>query len=163
MLKTLHDELDIAVLAAYGWSDLATSADNADLLQRLASLNAARAAEEAGGTIRWLRPAFQNPPLATAVPSQEQASIALEDGYAPAAAVKATSAAVPASAWPAALPEQVRAVAAALAAAPLGLPLAALAAQFKGKGQWKKDLLPILETLAALSRARNSGDLWHNG
>lgn len=172
VLKTLHDELDIAVLAAYGWSDLVAPAntgdighisDTADLLQRLVNLNPAHAAEEAGGTIRWLRPAFQNPPRATAVPSQEQASIALEDGYAPAAAVKATSAAVPASAWPAALPEQVRAVAAALAAAPLGLPLAALAAQFKGKGQWKKDLLPILETLAALSRARNSGDLWHNG
>ena len=33
----------------------------------------------------------------------------------------------------------------------------------KGRGQWKKDLLPILETLAALGRARANGDLWHNG
>jgi hypothetical protein len=39
------------------------------------------------------------------------------------------------TAWPTALPEQVRAVATALATAPLGLSLPVLAAQFKGKGQ----------------------------
>ena len=57
LLQSLHDELDTAVLAAYGWRD----APNTDkLLERLVALNAARAVEEAAGTIRWLRPAFQN-------------------------------------------------------------------------------------------------------
>ena len=70
VLKSLHDELDAAVLAAYGWSDLgAALADHAhaearaaavdELLQRLVALNARRAAEEAAGHVRWLRPDFQ--------------------------------------------------------------------------------------------------------
>jgi hypothetical protein len=169
VLKTLHDELDMAVLAAYGWSDLAggpvhdMQATTAVLLQRLVALNAARAAEEAAGTVRWLRPAYQNPAAgqAVALPAQEQASMALEDGTLPAPAI--TAGATTALHWPKTLPEQVRAVSAALAAAPLGLPLTVLATQFKGKGQWKKDLLPILETLAALGRARSNGNLWHQG
>jgi len=70
VLQSLHDELDAAVLAAYGWSDLAPIpwADDAahaawaeTLLQRLVALNQRRAAEEAAGTIRWLRPDFQHP------------------------------------------------------------------------------------------------------
>ncbi|MEW6467214.1 MAG: DNA methyltransferase, partial [Pseudomonadota bacterium] len=68
VLQSLHDELDAAVLAAYGWSDLAPIpwADDAahaawaeTLLQRLVALNQRRAAEETAGTIRWLRPDFQ--------------------------------------------------------------------------------------------------------
>lgn len=166
LLKTLHDELDAMVLAAYGWSDLADALSNEPqpatltLLQRLVILNAARATEEAAGIVRWLRPAFQNPVSQAAVlPEQDQSSMTLEDGYVP--APSNANASAQATAWPLSLPEQVRAVAAALAAAPVGLPLTTLAAQFKGKGQWKKDLLPILETLAALGRARDSGGVWH--
>ncbi|MBK6862040.1 MAG: hypothetical protein IPG91_00005, partial [Ideonella sp.] len=64
--------LDAAVLAAYGWGDLQSAladhrpaADEAraaaveTLLERLVALNAKRAAEEAAGTVRWLRPEFQ--------------------------------------------------------------------------------------------------------
>ena len=74
VLRTLHDELDAAVLEAYGWRDLgpvpwaddaARSAWTEALLERLVALNAKRAAEEAQGTIRWLRPEFQNPAQAT--------------------------------------------------------------------------------------------------
>ncbi len=62
MLKSLHDELDAAVLDAYGWTDLTgQTGDEQTLLERLVALNAMRAAEEAQGTIRWLRPAFQAP------------------------------------------------------------------------------------------------------
>jgi hypothetical protein len=70
VLRSLHDELDAAVLAAYGWSDLGPVpwADEAAravwteaVLERLVALNARRAAEEAAGTIRWLRPDFQDP------------------------------------------------------------------------------------------------------
>ena len=58
VLRQLHDDLDAAVFDAYGWA--ATLADD-EILQRLVALNAERAAEEAGGLIRWLRPDFQNP------------------------------------------------------------------------------------------------------
>jgi hypothetical protein len=85
VLRELHDRLDAAVLAAYGWSDLAPAlvgrpgatlplADKApeqaaaeeELLSRLVALNAERAAEEARGHVRWLRPEFQNPSAADA-------------------------------------------------------------------------------------------------
>lgn len=70
VLQSLHDELDAAVLQAYGWSDLgavpwsdetARAAWTEALLERLVALNAKRAAEEAAGTVRWLRPEFQDP------------------------------------------------------------------------------------------------------
>ena len=62
--------------------------------------------------------------------------------------------------WPATLPEQVRALAQLLAAAPAAQTLPAIETRFKGKGQWKKGLPRILETLEALGRARREGDGW---
>jgi hypothetical protein len=62
VLKSLHEELDAAVLDAYGWHDLiGQAAIDATLLERLVLLNTERRAEEAQGHIRWLRPEFQNP------------------------------------------------------------------------------------------------------
>ncbi len=83
VLCQLHDDLDVAVLAAYGWEDLIplltqpapAPADAANpqgaaagagagedlILERLVALNAERAAEERRGRVRWLRPEFQNP------------------------------------------------------------------------------------------------------
>ena len=58
VLKDLHDDLDAAVLAAYGWEG-AGSKD--ELLIRLVALNLKRAIEEKTGPVRWLRPEFQNP------------------------------------------------------------------------------------------------------
>jgi len=58
VLGDLHDRLDAAVAAAYGWPvDLADD----DLLTRLVALNHQRAKEEAKGQVRWLRPDFQAP------------------------------------------------------------------------------------------------------
>jgi hypothetical protein len=58
IVDALHDQLDAAVAEAYGWpGDLAP----ADIVARLVSLNAERAAEEANGRVRWLRPAYQAP------------------------------------------------------------------------------------------------------
>lgn len=65
-------------------------------------------------------------------------------------------------AWPATLPEQVRAVAQLLASANTALPLSALEASFKGRGPWKKSLPRILETLEALGRARRVGADWRS-
>jgi hypothetical protein len=63
LLQQLHDDLDAAVLEAYGWSDLhpLNSTNEPELLTRLVALNHTRAAEEKSGLIRWLRPEYQNP------------------------------------------------------------------------------------------------------
>ena len=58
-LMRLHDELDRAVLDAYGWPHDLT---DEELLERLVALNAQRAEEERGGLIRHLRaPASAEP------------------------------------------------------------------------------------------------------
>ena len=58
VLKELHDRLDALVFEAYGWpADLGDE----QILERLVALNAARAAEEKAGTVRWLRPDYQIP------------------------------------------------------------------------------------------------------
>jgi hypothetical protein len=73
-LKSYHDELDALVFEAYGWPRLGPSErsegdgragtqalTDEEILERLVALNAERAAEEAAGHVRWLRPDFQNP------------------------------------------------------------------------------------------------------
>jgi len=95
VLQSLHDELEAAVLQAYGWSDLgavpwsnetARAAWTETLLERLVALNAQRAAEEAAGTVRWLRPEFQDPVRrAAAVAAAAQAADQMAEAGAPAA------------------------------------------------------------------------------
>ncbi|WP_426147703.1 type IIL restriction-modification enzyme MmeI [Polaromonas sp. DSR2-3-2] len=164
VLKELHDELDAAVLLAYG---LTPGEDTDALLTHLVSLNASRAAEEKTGRIRWLRPAFQNPALAASLTNQEllasaplaqQVDLALDVPLedVPAAAT-GPQAAQP---WPGTLPDQVRAVAHILAGTPIALPQTAIEACFKGRGPWKKSLPRILDTLEALGRARREGTDW---
>jgi hypothetical protein len=57
LLRELHRKLDTAVAEAYGW-DVGLS--EAEILERLVALNRTRAADEAKGEIRWLRPEFQS-------------------------------------------------------------------------------------------------------
>jgi hypothetical protein len=58
VVLSLHQQLDAAVAAAYHWpADLPAP----DLLTRLVQLNHQRRQEEAAGTIRYLRPAYQAP------------------------------------------------------------------------------------------------------
>ncbi|MEQ8956784.1 MAG: class I SAM-dependent DNA methyltransferase, partial [Coleofasciculus sp. C2-GNP5-27] len=57
-LKQIHDELDIAVLDAYGWHH---DISDEEILERLVALNVERAEEERNGLIRWLRPEYQAP------------------------------------------------------------------------------------------------------
>jgi hypothetical protein len=160
VLKQLHDELDAAVLDAYGWHDLiGQCADEQTLLERLVALNAERQAEEAQGHIRWLRPEFQNPQAA-------QSSIGLESGGSGRRNQKsdeATSLPAPArastqQAWPQTLPDQLAAVARVLSEANSAQTETQLAANFTGKGRWKSRLPDILEALAALGRARRLDD-----
>jgi hypothetical protein len=156
------------VLAAYGWSDLAVPLTDVarqetareTLLARLVALNAERAAEEARGLIRWLRPEFQHPQP----PSGEarQTAISIDDTPGTKQDAPARDAtpenAITRAPWPATLPEQVAAVARLLAESPAPLSAADLAAHFTGKGPWKKRLPQIIDTLEALGRVRRQGE-----
>jgi type I restriction-modification system DNA methylase subunit len=187
VLQSLHDELDAAVLQAYGWQDLgavpwgetepqsaARQAWVEALLERLVALNARRAADEARGLVRWLRPEFQDPAQRALLSSPAETAEA--NVGAPAAMSDTTGdtntlapeaddeaeASVPAKAvsaatrrpWPTELPEQMRATFEVLSTSPIALSEAQLAEHFKGQGPWKKRLPQILDTLEALGRAR---------
>ena len=111
VLRELHGELDAAVLAAYG---LPANASADDILAHLVQLNTQRAAEEAQGRVRWLRPAFQNPQNSlqkqALLPQEDEAPEAdLDSEKPPCQPEPAKPAQHP---WPPTLPEQVRAVAA---------------------------------------------------
>jgi hypothetical protein len=172
VLKTLHDELDRAVLDAYGWSDLAplqevvngnaapasaglASREDAQraltdaLLERLVALNAERAAEEAKGLVRWLRPEFQAKGAAPEKKPVQTTLVGTEEEETAVVAVPAARVA-----WPKELPEQVRLVAQALAEARAPLTEDAIAARFQGRGPWKKRLPQIIDTLIAVGRVR---------
>ncbi len=58
ILKSIHDQLDAAVFAAYGWSP---NISDEQILTQLVALNAERAGEEQNNLIRWLRPEYQAP------------------------------------------------------------------------------------------------------
>lgn len=166
VLLRLHDELDAAVLSAYGWEDLAPdlaawAAEDrgrretavGELLQRLVDLNARRVAEEAAGNVRWLRPEFQNP---AAAPAAVQAELAVEpeDDETPAVA----AAPVVKRPWPSGLPEQIKAVSDVLGSAGRPLGLEDLAAHFAGRGRWRDRLPTIVGTLEAIGRVRRQHD-----
>ncbi|MCZ2405130.1 MAG: class I SAM-dependent DNA methyltransferase [Burkholderiales bacterium] len=159
VLRELHDELDAAVLTAYG---LRADASTEDILAHLVQLNTQRATEEAQGRVRWLRPDFQNPQNSL----QNQELLAHEDQAQEAdlASEKTLSkqehARPQQHPWPATLPEQVRAVAGVLAASTAALPVAAIESRFKGRGPWKKGLPVLLQTLEALGRARCTPTGW---
>lgn len=187
VLASLHDELDAAVLDAYGWGDLAPTLvgkpggtlpypeaeeaqqqAEAELLTRLVALNAERAAEEARGLIRWLRPAFQNPAAARSAEADPmQAEIALPGGGGSSSgtAADASDEAAPVASaplkpqpWPKDPVEQVRAVAATLSASRVPLSVDDLAARYTSRGPWKSRLPQLLDMLVAVGRAAPAGD-----
>ena len=120
-----------------------------ELLRRLVELNARRAAEEARGLVRWLRPDYQNPDATTA-PQQVEADLGEAE------AAEAAPAAAPAGklAWPKNMREQVAAVRAALARQ--SLPLEAVAAQFKRSP--KAAVLSVIEALEELGMVQREGE-----
>jgi hypothetical protein len=62
VLRDLHDELDWLVANAYGWE---WPLERETILTQLVELHGARRAEETAGVVRWLRPEYQQPRLAT--------------------------------------------------------------------------------------------------
>ena len=121
------------------------------ILERLVALNAERAAEEARGHIRWLRPEFQNPQAATA-PQQAELDTGTPDEDEDAPAATSTAATKPAP-WPKDTVDQVRAVADLLAASPVPLSMQEIEARFTSRGAWKKRLPQLVDMLVALGRA----------
>lgn len=137
ILRDLHDQIDAAVAEAYGWpADLSED----DILHRLVDLNRERAAEEARGIIRWLRPEYQNPAGHVAVAKGEQTAMDIGPKE---TSDKAT--------WPKALPEQLAAVRSALSDLGTATP-EQVARQFQ-RGR-AATVQPLLESLAAVGRAR---------
>jgi hypothetical protein len=141
VLKQIHDELDAAVADAYGWpADLTDE----EILARLVVLNAERAAEEARGLVRWLRPEFQNPAGGV---EAVQADLELPpDEATPAPAVLRP--------WPRDLAEQARAVRDALAAHRGPATAAELARAFTTARPAR--VASILATLVTLGQAREA-------
>jgi hypothetical protein len=80
--------------------------------------------------------------------------VAVEADDESAAPPAAPAAAVAKRPWPSGLPEQIKAVAELLATSPTPLALADLEARFTARGRWRERLPVILDTLAALGRAR---------
>jgi hypothetical protein len=189
ILQQLHDSLDEAVFAAYGWQHLwqarkeshmgiihdlqtgdirmldATPEQfdaavakfdqqlEAEILQRLVTLNAQRAEEEARGIIHWLRPDYQNS-AGKATETQDTLDLPKTSGTkAKAPAAKKPGTKVP---WPKPLAERIRATEQALHAA--GRPVTAeeLTPQFSRARA--ADLQEILESLVTLGRARKDGE-----
>jgi hypothetical protein len=83
-----------------------------------------------------------------------QAVIELDEAPAPAAPLPPAAQ----GAWPASLPEQIKAVAEVLASAPGALSLADIESRFRARGRWRERLPVIVDTLAALGRARAQGE-----
>lgn len=167
VLRELHDELDRAVFAAYGWDDLAgklvglpgattplpdkseaQAAAEEELLQRLVDLNSQRAAEEANGLIRWLRPEYQNP---NAEVAQKQTEMAVDTE------IKATpTAKAKKLKWPKQMREQVAAVRNTLEIGDLNLE--AITTQFARNPD--KAVISVLEALVELGMVRESDGLY---
>jgi hypothetical protein len=169
VLRELHDDLDRAVLAAYGWSDLADKlvgrpgattplpdkpADQAEaeeeLLMRLVELNKQRAEEESRGIVRWLRPEYQAPDAV-----QTEVDIAPK-----AATVKPEAATSKGKAtFPKAIPDQLRVLREALAER--SHTTESLAEQFKRKPM--KSVEEGLQSLAAVGIAEYEPETqtWH--
>ena len=148
VLKQLHDDLDAAVFAAYGWP---ASLTDAEILERLVALNAERAAEEARGIIHWLRPEYQTRgQVKTTLPIELPFSLDQT-------AKKSKAKPVPPRgkiAWPAKMAERVQAVEAALHRTGTATP-AEIAAQFSRAKP--AAIAEILETLVTMGRARQQG------
>jgi hypothetical protein len=185
VLKQLHDDLDAAVFAAYGWPPNLT---DAQILERLVALNAARAAEEASGVVRWLRPEYQckaavpiqrefggrdsvEPPL----PGEERVQ---GSGFSQSSSLNPesrtlsptlnpeprtlTPAAKPrVAAWPKSLPDQVRLLRDLLAASPAPVTAEEISRLYTRVKAEKVE--ELLKTLVMMGQAREVGDGRYGG
>jgi hypothetical protein len=141
LIRQHHDAIDALVAEAYGWP---AELSDEEILTRLVALNKERAAEEARGLIRWLRPEYQAPnyaaPVTQTLDLGETAAV-LPDNVIP---------------WPSSLPEQVSAVQGVLAASSVPLASQDVARAFKGKRV--ATVRPVLDALTGIGMARRLQD-----
>lgn len=168
VLKEIHDDIDRAVLTAYGWDDLipelvgkpgatlpsphkseAQERAEDELLSRLVALNQERAAEEKRGIVRWLRPDYQIPKLGAKAPKPEGEHVGVLDIELPATSERPK--------WPSDGLEQIRLVRDLLAKAPAPAQPEAIASVFDGRNTAKRRdrIEEVLETLVATGLARS--------
>jgi hypothetical protein len=147
VLKQIHDDLDAAVADAYGWP---VDLTDEEILQRLVALNHERAAEEARGVIRWLRPEFQNPDGKT---QRTAAGLGAEpeDADEPKPTKPAKAKKLP---WPASLADQAAAVQGALTAIAAPATADDVAAKFRNSKKNAERIEELLDTLVSLGKAR---------
>ena len=136
-----HNAIDALVTEAYGWP---VTLSDEDILVRLVALNKERAAEEAKGLVRWLRPDYQAPdyaPPVTQTLDLGETVPVIPDNIIP---------------WPISLPDQVSAIQRILAAAAAPLAAHDVARAFKGKRA--STVEPVLQALAGIGIARRLED-----
>jgi hypothetical protein len=181
LLQQLHDELDEAVLEAYGWQDLVGRGSPAaptcppeaelhgepgrsalpvsesiepELLRRLVALNHERTAEEKRGLIRWLRPDYQNPNSAAPLPAQATLPGTESASSSSESKIQNQQSSIihPSSSWPDRLPDQVTLIRQLLATDPAATP-EQLSARFGRKNAKRTDQIEgIIETLKGLGQ-----------
>jgi hypothetical protein len=119
----------------------------------LGSVPSAQAVEKARGKVRWLRPEFQNP---DAVAEQTELDLSGPETQDPKSKTSPKK-----RPWPKTLPEQVRAVREVLVEA--GQPVTAETVAHSFIRARKDKVVPILETLVTVGRARLTEDGWFVG
>ncbi len=155
ILRQIHDELDAAVADAYGWP---VDLPDADILVNLVALNKERAAEEARGVVRWLRPEYQAPETVTATAT---ALITEETDVESVASLTP----IEPQPWPKDLKDQLGALRAVLTSSARLWTLESVAQAFKSRGRYRESIaahLDLLTDLGMLSRVDTpDGPRWH--
>lgn len=160
LIQHYHDAIDADVAEAYGWGDLVEGMPTPDpsreregrklrvaideiILERLVALNKVRAAEEAQGIVRWLRPDFQKPGY---VAPKVQGALPMAEPIKSADILE----------WPTKLPDQVVAVAGVVERAGRPVDASTVARAFKGKRAGT--VTPVLDALSGMGRLRKLQD-----
>jgi hypothetical protein len=142
VLRDLHDRLDTAVAAAYGWS---WPEAPEVVLGQLVALHSSRVTEEAAGRVRWLRPEYQ-----AVLSEAQQVDLDVDTDSAPAQMTAPPSAA----AWPHDAVGQITALRQLAVASPVTVDDAV--AKFSGAP--KAIVARHLETLAILGELLQTSD-----
>jgi hypothetical protein len=154
ILGMLHDELDGAVLDAYGWP---SGMEAAEVRERLVALNEERIAEESRGLVRWLRPEYQAPQLAqpVAIPMFNLETTAKAEAMAN----------LDPQPWPRDLKPQLAALRSVIQSSGRLWTLESVAQAFRSRGRFRDGIashLDLLADLGMLSRVDTpEGPRWH--
>jgi hypothetical protein len=159
VVLSLHQQLDAAVADAYGWPEGRTpdGLPESEILTRLVRLNHERAAEEQAGTIRYLRPDYQQSDGRTPgaqAPQAVQMGLDLPEPSGQETQNRTSSPSDVLREWPRDLAKQMQAVRDVVQQAGGPVRVTQVAAQF-GKLR-PATVQPLLDTLSALALLRQT-------